>query len=81
MEFPTEEIQGFDSPLRHRQFAQVVVACLAAGTAVELEVDPAYMAGEIAGGRWFKDTGTGRIWRLVGPAEPFRGVWEQVYVA
>lgn len=81
MEFPTEEIRGFDSPLQYRQFAQMVADCLMAGTAIEVEADPAFVVGDIVGGRWFKDTGTGRIWRLVGPVEPFPGVWEQVYVA
>lgn len=81
MIFPTEDIWGFDSPLRYRQFAQALDNCLQAGTAVEVDVDPSYGAGDVVGGRWFKDTATGRIWRLVGPAEPFLGVWEQVYVA
>jgi len=81
MEFPTEEIRGFDSPIRYRQFARVLTDCLRAGTAVEVETDPCYAAGDIVGGDWFKDTATGRIWRLVAPADTFPGVWEQVYVA
>lgn len=81
MAFPTEEIRGFDSPLKYRQFVQVLDECLWAGTAVEVDANPAYGSGDIVGGRWFKDTATGRIWRLVGPAELFSGVWEQVYIA
>lgn len=81
MEFPTEDIRGFDSPLQYRQFARVLTDCLRAGTAVEVEADARYVAGDIVGGDWFKDTATGRIWRLVAPADAFAGVWEQVYVA
>lgn len=81
MEFPKVEISGFDSPMKYRQFAQALDECLRAGTAAEVDVDPSYAAGDIIGGRWFKDTATGRIWRLVGPVEPFQGIWEQVYVA
>lgn len=81
MEFPKVEISGFDSPMKYRQFAQTLDECLRAGTAAEVGVDPSYVAGDIIGGRWFKDTATGRIWRLVGPAEPFQGIWKQVYVA
>lgn len=80
-EFPTEEISGFDTPIKYRQFAQVLDECLRAGMAAEVGADPSYVSGDIVGGRWFKDTATGRIWRLVGPAEPFPGIWEQVYVA
>lgn len=81
MEFPTEEIRGFDSPIRYRQFVHTLDECLRAGTAVEVAIEPSCAVGDIAGGRWFKDAATGRIWRLVGPAEPFAGVWEQVYAA
>lgn len=81
MEFPKEEIRGFDSPMKYRQFVQALDECLRAGTAAEVDAEPSYATGDFIGGRWFKDTATGRIWRLVGPVEPFRGVWEQVYVA
>lgn len=81
MKFPTEEIRGFKSPLEHRAFAQDLDSCVQAGTAVEVPPDSGYVAGDIVGGRWFKDTATGRIWRLVASSRDFSGVWEQVFVS
>lgn len=80
-EFPAEEVRGFESPIAHRHLAQILEECVRAGTAIAVAADPAYAAGDVGGGQWFKDATTGRIWRLVGPAEPYPGVWEQVYVA
>ncbi len=80
--FPTEKIDGFDSPLQHREFVQVLEGCVAAGIATEVEVDMAYDGGgDTVGGRWFMDVATGRIWRLVVPGGVVDGVWEQVHVA
>lgn len=28
--------------------------------------------------RWYRNTSTGEVWRLVDPDGPFRGVWERV---
>ena len=81
MEFPTEDIRGFDSPLKHRQFAEILNKCVVAGTAAEVSVVPSYDAGGIVGGHWFKDTATSRIWRLVAVSDNFPGVWEQIYVS
>lgn len=81
MKFPAEEIRGFDSPLAYRAFGQDLDKCVQAGTATEEEPKKNYVAGDIVGGRWFKDTGTGRIWRLVAPVNDFAGVWEEVFVS
>ena len=81
MKFPTEEIRGFESPLGYRAFAQELDKCVQAGTAVEEPPEPDYVVGDVAGGRWFKDTATGRIWRLVAPSGGFAGVWEEVFVS
>lgn len=79
--FPNEEVQGFDTPITYREFAQLVERCVVAGTAKEVAVDQFYGHGKAVGGRWFRDDATGRTWRLIAPSEPFPGLWEQVYVA
>jgi hypothetical protein len=73
-----EEIHGFTSPGEYDRFVKYIHGLLASGHAEEVEVDENYGRGEIYGGRWFKDTETGEVWRLVSPDPPFRGLWEPV---
>jgi hypothetical protein len=73
-----DEIHGFVSPREYRCFVDFIEAQVSNGFAEELPADPTYSAGEIYGGRWFKDRASGRIWRLVAPDFPFKGLWEPV---
>ena len=73
-----EEIHGFASPGEYARFVDYLERQLAAGHAVEVSVDPNYGRGEIYGGRWFQDTDTKIVWRLIAPDPPFRGLWEPV---
>ncbi len=73
-----EEIHGFASPSEYSRFIKYIETQLAKGQAEELTADPSYGAGEIYGGRWFKDIDSGQIWRLVAPDFPFKGLWEPV---
>ena len=75
---PWEEIHGFSSPGEYQLFVRYIEDEVAAGTTKELPVDPLYGKGMIYGGRWFQDTATGLIWRLIPPDFPFRGLWEPV---
>ena len=72
------EIHGFVSPREYRRLVDLIDAQVLNGLAEELPADPAYSTGEIHGGRWFKDRASGRIWRLVAPDFPFKGLWEPV---
>ncbi|WP_434148013.1 hypothetical protein ACR2R6_11900 [Methylocaldum gracile subsp. desertum] len=73
-----EEIHGFASPSEYNRFVQYIEGQVKNGHAVEVDPDPDYGAGEIYGGRWFKDIETGEIWRLIPPDFPFKGLWEAV---
>lgn len=78
-ELPLEhEIHGFGSPGQYRSFVRHIEILLSTGDLQEVAVDPDYGRGEIYGGRWFRLTDTGEVWRLVPPDFPFRGVWEPV---
>jgi hypothetical protein len=77
-EFVWEEIHGFLSPSEYQRFVEYIESQVATGQAVEVPVNPQYHKGEIYGGRWFQDAGSGEIWRLVAPDFPFRGLWERV---
>lgn len=78
-----EEIHGFSSPGEYQRFLHYIEAQVKAMQAREIKPDPDYGSGKIYGGRWFQDTESGEIWRLVPPDIPFKGLWEPVrtYVA
>jgi hypothetical protein len=73
-----EEIHGFASPGEYQRFVQYIEEQVATGHAKELPTDPQYAKGMIRGGRWFRDNGSGAVWRLIAPDSPFRGLWEPV---
>lgn len=73
-----EKIYGFSSPNEYGQFIKYIEAQVGQGQAEEMLPDPRYGAGEIYGGRWFKDCDSGQVWRLVAPDFPFKGLWEPV---
>jgi len=73
-----EEIDEFTSLGEYDRFVKYIQGQVASGHAEEVEVDENYGRGEIYCGRWFKDVGTGEVWRLVPPDFPFRGLWEPV---
>jgi hypothetical protein len=73
-----EEIHGFESPGEFERFVAFMERQVAGGSAAEVATDPRYDRGKILGGRWFQNTETGEVWRLVPPDPPFRGLWEPV---
>lgn len=73
-----EEIHGFSSPNEYDRFIKYIEAQVGQGQAEEILPDPCYAAGEIYGGRWFKDRYSDQVWRLVAPDFPFKGLWEPV---
>ncbi len=73
-----EEIHGFSSPAEYKRFIRYIEAQVANGIAHEVVADESYSAGEIYGGRWFRDSESGQTWRLVAPDFPFKGLWEPV---
>jgi hypothetical protein len=76
-----EEIHGFQSPAEYRRFIQYIEGQVQAGHAIELSPLDDHQKGLISGGRWFQDTESSEIWRLIPPDFPFRGVWESVEIA
>lgn len=76
--FVWEEIHGFESLWEYSWFYQYIEAQVETGYARETELDPDYGYGEIYGGRWFEDIDSGKIWRLIEPDFPFKGLWEPV---
>ena len=73
-----EQIHGFSSPGEYRRFVSFIEVQVSQGQADEVPVELGYGAGEIYGGRWFRDRDSGQVWRLVAPDFPFRGLWEPV---
>jgi hypothetical protein len=73
------EIPGFVSPGEYDRFVRYIEeAQVGQAQADEVPSNPAYAAGEVYGGRWFKDRGSGQVWRLGAPDFPFKGLWEPV---
>lgn len=73
-----EEIHGFSSPNEYDRFVKYIEAQVSQGQAVEVPVNPHYGAGEIYGGRWFRERDSDQVWRMVAPDFPFKGLWEPV---
>jgi hypothetical protein len=73
-----EEIHGFSSPGEFDRFIIYIENQVKVGLANEIEPDPDYGKGELYGGRWFQEKGSGEVWRLINPDPPFKGVWEKV---
>ena len=73
-----EEIHGFSSPDEFNRFIQYIEEQVRMGHVNEINPDPDYGYGEIYGGRWFEETDSGEVWRLVPPGFPFKGLWEPV---
>lgn len=73
-----EEIHGFASPGEYDRFLQYIEEQVRAGHAREIDSDPNYGRGEIYGGRWFEDSESRELWRLVPPDFPFTGLWELI---
>lgn len=77
--FVWEEIRGFRSPWEYSRFVDYLEKQIADGYTEEVAIELEYGRGMVSGGRWFKDVGSGSIWRLVPPDPPFTGLWEPVY--
>jgi hypothetical protein len=73
-----EEIHGFASPAEYKKFCAYIEGQITSGVVRERVPNPSYEKGKIFGGRWFEDTETKEVWRLVTPDFPFRGLWERV---
>jgi hypothetical protein len=72
------EIHGFCSPQEYTRFVQFIEGQIKAGHVIEIEPDPDYGYGEVYGGRWFKHNYSEKVWRLIEPDFPFKGLWEPV---
>ena len=73
-----EEINGFSSPGEYKRFVEYIERQIAEGAAQEIPMDEGYHKGELYGGRWFQESASGEVCRLLEPDFPFRGLWERV---
>jgi hypothetical protein len=73
-----EEIREFESPGEYNRFLQYIESQVRPGVAKELPADPSYQRGMLYGGRWFQDSESLAVWRLISPNPPFYGLWEPV---
>ena len=74
---PTE-IRGFSSPSEYERLCAFLARLIDSKVLIETSIDPNYGPGEVYGGRWFEDSATHEVWRLIPPDYPFKGVWEPV---
>lgn len=72
------KIYGFESRGEHQRFCTYLDGQIASGIVQEKSPDPTYQKGMIFGGRWFEDSATKEVWRLVPPDFPFRGLFEKI---
>lgn len=73
-----EKIPEFSSPSEYQRLVEYLIAQVKSGSAKEVACDMDYGKGEVYGGRWFQDVGSGQVWRLVSPDFPFKGLWEPI---
>jgi hypothetical protein len=73
-----DEIHGFQTPGEFNRFVGFLKSQVKSGCLQEIAADPAYAKGELVGGRWFREIKSGKVWRLIDPDPPFRGLWEMV---
>lgn len=69
-----EEIHGFHSMAEYERFSKWLDAVIADGVAHQMPVGRPYSSPYFPE-RWVRHGETGRVWRLVGPEAPFRGVF------
>lgn len=72
-----EKISGFRSLGEFMRFTAFLEEHVTTGELQEIPADPDYHAGEIYGGRWFRVTHDGSVWRLIPPDPPFAGLFER----
>jgi hypothetical protein len=73
-----DEIHSFGTPGEFRRFERWIKECLDEGVLAEIPVAERYCGATVFQERWFKEVSSGRVWRLVNPDPPFRGVFEKV---
>ena len=75
------EVNGFYDYDEYTRFCHMIEGFVTNKLLVEVPVDPDYHEGMIYGGRWFRCCECGKIWRLIPPDYPFKGLWEPVVAA
>ncbi len=73
-----EEISEFKSPSEYERFTKYINDLINEGNAKEVDPDPQRRDGYSHTQRWFQNTETNELWRLVEPDFPFKGVWKPV---
>lgn len=74
-----EAIHGFDSPEEYRRFYLSLESQVETGIAKNIPVS--YPKEKVPFGfdeKWFKYKEPDKVWRLIAPDMPFRGLWAEV---
>lgn len=73
-----EVIDGFAGWAEFEKFADWIRGQAAAGEAIEVPVERRYSGSSLIEQKWSRHVQSGRVWRLVRPDPPFKGVFEPV---
>jgi hypothetical protein len=68
-----EPIEGFRSPGEFARFQRWIADRVEEGAAERVPVDPDFEDANPLLEQWYRDAGTGEVWRLVLPDPPSRG--------
>lgn len=74
-----ETIPAFSSSREYHAFVAYIEAEVDAGRAEEVPATPMFGGKYLFGERWFRDPGSGAVWRLMPPDPPMRGFWQPVF--
>jgi len=73
-----EEIDEFKTLGEYEKFMLYLKRQVQKKNLEEVETDENYEKGLIYGGKWYRCIGCKKIWRLIPPDFPFKGLWEKV---
>jgi hypothetical protein len=71
-------IDEFRSLADYRRFQQWIDGQVSSGLAAAVPIAKPYSGSSLWDEHWYKCLGDGKIWRLVGPDPPFRGIFKVV---
>ena len=73
-----EPIDSFNSLAEYRRFQRWMDDQIASGVASTVAVSKPYSGSELWDEHWYECLEDHRVWRLVGPDPPFRGIFKLV---
>ena len=76
--FSWNSIDKFSSPLEYEKFAKWINEECARGNAKEVTVKKNYLDSNLFNEKWFMHEKKKKLWRLVAPTFPFKGIFEEI---